>query len=486
MSLFGGIELPGRPDLENIRKLDLLPARSILEMQQYGFAVDLDQFSKVSKILSSEMDELRAEICATIPEHKLDEFIARSNLDSDDELEDGWHPMNVDSNQQLAKLMFEVLGIGSGRQLKRTKGGNQISTGRRQLEQLKREHPVVSSTLAYRELAKLKNTYADTIPIIAKRHPKGRCWCGLEHWVETMRVHSQILSTRTATGRYASKKINQQNLPVRSEYGRAIRAGFIASPGTELVSCDFSQIEMRMLAFLAHVKHMIQIFKEGKDVHTQTAMRAFDLPEDRIDKLVHRTPAKNVSFGIVYNESALGLYEQLLSDTYGRQGIPVPDWLTLEWCESFLKKWFKIYPEVKSYMEEQNYRAVRYGYVWDLFGRVRRIPEAKSVHDRVVASGFREAGNMPIQSTAAGLNKLALAEVQDWIETEVRPSGVWCRPLITVHDEGIWEVEEGYGECFKEVVEGVFSRVLTDHDTGQEYCSVPILADGKVSARWEK
>lgn len=489
MALYGGIKLVGAPDLENVRKLDLLPARCITEMVQYGFAVDLDRLKSVSVKLSEEMAGLRSEICSTIPEDKLDEFVARSGLDDDDVEENGWLPMNVDSNKQLAELLFEVLGIGKGKRLKQTKGGGQVSTGRRQLEQLRLEHPVVGATLQYREYAKLKNTYCDPIPEVAVFHPAGRCpVCSLEHRATTYRVHTQILSTRTATGRYASKKIDQQNLPVRSEFGRLIRACFIASPGTELVSCDFSQIELRMLAFLAHVVRMIQVFLTGKDIHTYTAAEIFDVLEEEVlaDKIRYRNPAKNVNFATVFRQSAPSLYEQLVADSYGKAGVVVPDWLTIDWCEGFLRKWHRLYPEVKPYMDDQDYRAVRYGYVWDLFGRVRRIPQVKSVHERVCQAGLREGGNMPIQSTAAGLMKLALAEIQQWIEMDVRANGVWCQPLITVHDEGIWEVEEGYGEVFKDQVERIFGNVLTDHETGEEYCSVPILAEGKVMERWEK
>ena len=139
--LFGGITIPGHPDLENVRKLDLLPARSILEMERYGFCIDLDRLHSVSLKLSDEMNSLRADICSTIPEDKLDEFVSRSGLNDSDIENDGWLPMNVDSNVQLAKLLFEVLGIGKGKRLKSTKGGKQVSTGRRQLEQLRLDNP---------------------------------------------------------------------------------------------------------------------------------------------------------------------------------------------------------------------------------------------------------------------------------------------------------------------------------------------------------
>jgi len=477
--LFGGVSLPGRPDLENVRRLDLLPTRSILEMMRYGIAIDVDHLHEVSKRLSAEMDELRAEICSYIPPEKLDEFIGRSNLDSDED----YLPMNVESTHQLCALLFDVLGVGKSKVLKRTKGGGRVSTGRRQMEQLRLEHPVVGKVLAYRERAKLKGTYADKLPRIAVAHLGGRDCprCGLTHDGPTMRVHTQILSTRTSTGRYASKDPNLQNIPIRSQHGQDIRRGFVASPGTMIVGVDFSQIELRMLAHLAGVERMKQAFRDDKDIHTETAMMAFGITDpDKVDKLIHRAPSKNVNFAVVFGETALGLYEQLVSDNYGKAGIAVPDWLTLEWCEEFLQKWFGIYPEVVRYMEEQRYRACRYGLVWDLFGRIRRVPEVRSVHNRVVAAGLRQAGNMPIQGTAAELMKLVIAEVQEWVETEVRVQGVWCQPLMTVHDELLLEVDEDWAEVVREVVVGMFENVLRGE------CSVPIKADGKVMERWEK
>jgi DNA polymerase I-like protein with 3'-5' exonuclease and polymerase domains len=744
MALFGGITLPGHPDLENIRKLDLLPVRSIMEMMERGIAIDIPHLKEVSLTLAKEMKELREEICGWIPEEKLDEFIDRSNIDEDSE--DGYLPMNVDSNQQLAELLFKCLGVGKDRQLKRTKSGDQVSTGRRQLEQLRLEHPVVQHVLAYRERAKLKNTYADRLPELAVYDPLTDTW----------RVHTQILSTRTDTGRYAcvapwtevetlrgkipmrdvrvgdfvlthrlrwrrvtavwvkgyegmyditfstgkvltctgnhkllvysneyiekmaeergeykvgtgnvpksgttdhrsdsgsskndlpkhpmgsqeqdaesgiqgfnevplfafkdcreesdvwkiqgetpqldrirgrwarvsdlpcrweapvcpslsdggisrarvparvhgcppyrrqyeeqqdrqpssgdkggasypslhagqgqsfclikeikpagsftvydisveddesylacgvfshnSKNPNLQNIPIRSLHGQNIRRAFISSPGMRFVSVDFSQIELRVLAFLGNVKRMIQVFREDRDIHNETAMEAFGITEAEVnaDKIRYRNPSKNVGFAIIFRETALGLYEQLVSDNYGKAGIPVPSWLTLEWCESFLRKWFKLYPEVVTYMEQQDYRACRYGMVWDLCGRIRRIPEVRSVHPRIMAAGLRQAGNMPIQGLAAELMKLAIAETQLWIETDLRPAGIRCWPLMTIHDELLLEVQEEYGETVKEVVEGVFANVLTDKDTGEELCMVPIKAEGKVMERWEK
>lgn len=481
MALYAGIELIGKPDPENIRRLDLLPIRPVMEMQQYGMAIDVEHLQVLTEVLTKEINELRYEICSEIPPEKLDEFIAKSNMDADDD----YLPMNVESTKQMRKLLFEVLGVGKGKVLKLTKTGD-VSTGKRQMEARKHDHPIVQKVLDYRERAKLRGTYSDKLPRIAKVHPHGDCWCGLKHLAPTTRVHCDIMLTRAATGRPTTKNPNLQNIPVRSEHGRSVRRGFVASPGTEMVTVDFSQLELRLLAHSGNVEKFIEFFHEGKDPHTQTAMIAFNEPDEKkIDKLTQRAPAKNVNFAIVYGETARGLYDQLVSDTYGKSGILVPDWLTLEWCEEFIHTWHGIYPEVEPYMEQQYYRARRYGHVWTAFGRVRAVPEVRSVHRRIVAAGLRQAGNMPIQGTGADMLKLAQAEVQDFVR-DMRAEGIWCWPLNEVHDELIYEVEQGYGEILLAKAEDVMSNVLVDKDTGEDLCRVPIVAEGKVMQRWEK
>jgi DNA polymerase I len=482
MALYNGIELCGAPDLDNVRKLDLLPVRSVMEMQRYGMAIDIEHLQRLTETLTKEIQELRIEICSEIPAEKLDEFVARANVDDDDE----YLPMNVESTQQMRKLLFEVLGVGRGKELKRTKSGD-ISTGKRQMEARKSDHPIVQKVLDYRERAKLKGTYSAKLPKIARFHPRLRCWCGLPHFEATYRVHCDVLLTRTATGRPATKNPNLQNIPVRSEHGRDVRRAFIASPGTEMVTVDFSQLELRLLAHFARAERLIKWFQEGKDPHTQTAMAAFGLSDEaHVDKLTQRAPAKNVNFAIVYGETAQGLYEQLVSDTYGKSGIVVPEWLTLEWCEKFIADWLQLHPEVQEYMRHEHYCARRYGVVWTSMGRIRRVPEVRSVHKRVVAAGERQAGNHKIQGTGADMLKLAQAEIQDFIEQELRPEGIWCRPLNEVHDELIYEVEQGYGEILLAKCEDVMSNVLVDKESGESLCRVPIVAEGKVMARWEK
>lgn len=501
LSLYGGITLPGQPDLENIRRLDLLPIPCVMEMMRFGMQIDPDHFHQLSATLAVEMDELKRGICSYIPPEKLDEFIGRSNMDA----EDDYLPMNVDSNRQLAMLLFEVLGIGKDKVLKRTKSGDQISTGKRQLEQLRRSHPVLPLVLKYREFAKLKSTYTDALPEQAVWHPAGPCdICHIQdiededgnkpyaqgHLDSGWYVHTQLLWTRTSTGRYASKKPNLQNQPIRSKYGRESRRGFIAPPGMVIVSVDFSQLQLRFLAHAAMEEKMIWIFENGKDPHTMTAIWTFDKSHEEVEsdygKLAYRAPAKNVNFALAFGETPKGLFDQLVSDSYGKSDLEVPDWLTLDWCKEFFAKWHGIYPSVGPFMDNQYYRARWYGIVWDMFGRIRRVPEVRSEHKRIVAAGLRQAGNHPIQAPDSGVMRLALAEWYDTIIVPVRKEGIRIWPLMTVHDEGLVAVDEEYGEIVKAAMIAVAERVLTDRQTGQNMCRVPIRADGKVMKRWEK
>lgn len=481
MALYGGITLPGRPDLDNIRRLDLLPIKPVREMMRYGMAIDIEHLNALTEVLTKEANELRYEICSYIPPEKLDEFIEKSNMDADDD----YLPMNVESTKQMRKLLFEVLGVGAGRELKRTKSGD-ISTGKKQLETHKKGNPVVARVLKYRELSKLKGTYTAKLPRIARFHNHGECKvCGLTHEHPTWRVHTQIMATRTSTGRFASKDPNLQNIPARTKYGKETRKGFVASPGTVMVAVDFSQLQLRIFADRAKAKKMIWVFDNHKDPHTMTAAWSFGVDEKDVTKEM-RDPSKNVNFAILFRESPPSVLEQLVSDSYGRNELDVPDWLTREWVDGFFDKWHGMYPEAEEYMQLQDYRAYRYKLVWDMFGRVRRIPEVCSVHKRVCAAGLRQAGNHPVQAPDSAMMRLVMAEVQDRVVEPMRREGIWCWQLMTIHDELIVEVQEEYGELVKYQMTGIFEDVMNDRETGERLFRVPIEASGKVMSRWEK
>lgn len=478
MSLFGSIQIPGHPDLSNIQRLDVLPLNQIRRMQRVGIAISRETLWELSSTLESRKSELKKAIASYLPEEKLDEFVSESSDDLN---------INVGSAAQIGILLFRVLKVGKGKRLKLTKSGTRISTGKKQLEALKRDHPVIPLVLEYRECSKLKSTYTDKLPLIARLHTgRGTCGaCGLLHQQSHYRIHSQFPTTRTDTGRLASKNPNLQNIPARTELGRMVRKCFIAQPGKKLVSRDYAQIELRLLADRANESNMKRIFQSCGDIHTDTAMRAFGISDPgKVDKILHRAPCKNVNFGVAYGLGAPGLYD-LMTLTYAVAGVPVPDWLDVQWCEDFIQKWFSLYPEAHEYFELQHYRARRYGIVWSATGRVRRVPEVRSVHERVRAAGLRQAGNMPIQGYAADVMKIGMARVEARFE-EMRRQGLGVEALLPVHDEILSEVDEEWAEEVAEIVGAEMAKALVDAETGELRCRVPIETDGKVMDRWSK
>ncbi|HEX6826521.1 MAG TPA: DNA polymerase [Nitrospiraceae bacterium] len=485
VTLYPDLSLPGHPDLENVRKLDLLPIPMIRQMQRYGIAIDIPYLNDLTVQLEAEMRQLELDIACEIPPEKLHLFCDLANEDT--EAED-WSPINVNSGEQLAKLLFTVLGIGNGKELKLTKSGKSIKTDKKQLEVLKKEHQVIPLVLQYKERAKLVNTYTGKLPKIAQWHPKGKFCpiCELDHVESTHRVHTEFPTTRADTGRLASRNPNLQNIPARTKLGRLTREGFVASPGCRIISCDFAQIELRLLAHCAAEEYMLSIFRRGGDIHLETAMRAFSISDpNKVDKLLHRAPCKNLNFGIVYGLTAKGLYDHMAL-TYATAGEVMPEYITEQWCEAFIQQWFGLYPAVPPYMDTQYYRARRYGLVWDQIGRTRQVPEVRSVHNRIKQAGLRQAGNMPIQSLAAALMKIAMERVRIRLDEIREEIGMWCWPLLSIHDELLTESEEDYAEVIGEVVKEEMDLSGIDPVTGKNAFLAPIESDFKISERWTK
>lgn len=494
VSLHAGITLPGQPDLENVRRLDLLPVPMIRRMQRRGIAIDIPYCRELSSRFGSNMAELEKDIASYIPAWALHQFVGQAKKVEEEE---GDARLNANSAEQIGSLLFDVLKVGAGKKLKTTSGGKRVSTGKKQLELLRNDHPVVPLILKYREYSKLKTTYTDALPDIAIHHPRGECpVCEMDHEADTFRIHTEFPTTRAATGRLASRGPNLQNIPARTEEGRAVRAAFLASPGYRLASSDFSQIELRDAAHCTHADSMIRVYQERKDIHIYTACRAFNLDydhfawlaanKDELDKqqkeefkafsLNQRMPSKNLNFMILYGASWQGLQAQLaLSGLFWSK----------EECENFIERWFSLYPEVQAYLDLQAYRARRYGFVWDLFGRIRLTPEVRSPHTWIRAAGIRQGGNHPIQSVAAGQMKLAMGRLE--IELlELLASQMNVYPLLTIHDELVVEAEEDIVEGVKETMEHFMSEVMRDATTQEWLWDVPIEADGKVMERWVK
>lgn len=497
MSLFGGITLPGKPDLENCRRLDLLPIPMISRMERVGVAIDLPYLADLSSQLSSEMSQLQKDISQYIPPEALDQFVS-GDVDDDD---GNSLPIEINANSapQIRSLLYDLLRVGRSRDIKLT-GSGLKSTGKKQLELCRDDHPVVPLVLQYRERAKLKSAFCDSLPKFTRLHPRGPSCpvCELAHAETHHRVHGEILTTRAETGRLSMKKPNLMQIPVRSELGGKIRAAFIAQAGTRLVSVDFSQMELRDLAHLANAASMIQVYQEDKDIHLYTACRAFgrdyatydalaqkkedhSLTEDEAQEwkrfsLFERLPSKNLNFMIVYGASWKGLQAQLaLSGIFWDEAQ----------CKDFIARWFNLYPEVEEYLALQEYRARRYGLAWDIFGRIRRCPEIRSCHQYKRAEGTRQAGNMPIQSCNAGQTKLVMGELDEVFE-RIYAGGTYVWPLLPIHDQIIAEAEEESAEMIGDVMASAFSDVMCDKQTGENIWRVPIKADAEILERWIK
>jgi len=493
VSLFGNVEMPGHPDLTNCRKLDLLPIPFIRKAHRLGIGIDREYFHALTSRFGAEMRELEKDIANYIPKERLHEF-AGAEQDGEDEDPDFYAgSFNAGSWEQVSKLLFDMLGIGEGRKLKRTEKG-MVSTGKRQLELVRLDHPIVPVVLRYRELNTLITKYTATLPGLARYHPKGDDCpvCELSHATESWRVHGEMGTTRADTGRINHKKPNLGNIPVRTDDGRAVQAGFVAPQGSRLVTRDLSQIELRDLAHLANVKSMIAIYLAGGDIHDNTARKLFELPDSvKPDKNNHRLPAKRTNFSIQNGVTGKGLYLQIVMD-YGINKLPVPKWLTEDWCDRFIIKWLDEYFEVRDYFDLQHYRVRRYGRTWEPLGRCKLIPEIKSVHAWIRESGLRQAQNFPITSFAAGQLKLSMGAVDAMLE-RVREAGVWAYPLLSIHDAVMSEVEEDAAEDVLEATGECMDHCMDDVVTGERMVRVPIESDGEVMwdeseqvSRWKK
>lgn len=487
--LYGGVRLPGLPDLENVRVLDLLPDPMIMRMHRYGIAIDVEYLRAFGDELGREMNGLAREISSYVPAGALNRFADRAIWIED---EQGSIEVNPTSAIQIRDLLYNLLKLGRTRDLRKT-GKGKLSTDRKQLQLLADDHPVVQLILDYRQRQKLKSAFADTLPALARLHGRGYCAiCETTHECDTWRVHTEFLTTRAETGRLASRHPNLQQIPVRSDLGQRIRRAFMASPGARLISVDFSQIELRDLAHLANAASMIGLYKKGMDIHMYTACQCFSkdyehytalarakengrlTPEQKRDwndfALRCRLPSKNVNFMIIYGATAKGLQAQL-----ALSGLVWSD----EECEDFIERWFELYPEVRDYIDIQHYRARRYEYVWDPFGRIRRVPEVRSSLGYIRDAGLRQAMNMPIQSCSAGQTKLVMGELEE-LFGDIEHFETPVIPLLSIHDQLIVETPEYHAEPVCELMKDVFADVMRDK------WRVPIEADGEILTRWSK
>jgi DNA polymerase-1 len=361
-----------------LRDIEMPLVPVLARMERVGVGIDCDELAWLSEDAWGSIERLRAEI------HEL-----------------GGCEFSIDSPKQLAEVLFEKLGLPPQ---KRTKTG--YSTDASVLAALAPAHPIADKIVQYRELAKLKSTYLDALPKLLG---------------EDGRLHTSFNQTVAATGRLSSSNPNLQNIPVRTEYGRQIRAAFVpARAGDLIVSADYSQIELRILAHLSADPGLIEAFTSGMDFHLATAARVFGVEAGEVEPSM-RARAKAVNFGIVYGQSAHGLADSLK--------IPHAE------AQAMIDRYYAAYPGVRSYLDETVAAAHRDGFATTLFGRKRRIPELKSSNYNLRSFGERTAMNHPMQGTAADIIKLAMIEVDRRLLAEQFRS----RMVLQVHDELVFE-----------------------------------------------
>ena len=384
------------------------------DMERTGFLVDRQALYDYGQNLSVGIDALQKEIYALAGE----EF-------------------NINSPKQLGEILFEKLMLPSG---KKTKSG--WSTNAETLEKLRGKHEIVDKILEFRQLSKLKSTYADGLGKVIG--PDGR-------------IHTSFQMTVTATGRLSSTEPNLQNIPVRTELGAEIRKMFVAPRGSVLVDADYSQIELRLLAHISGDQVMQKAFLDGEDIHAVTASQVFGVPLKDVTKL-QRSRAKAVNFGIVYGISAFSL----------AQNIHVYQNEAKEYIDTYLEK----YSGVREYMKSIIAQAKTDGYVTTLFGRRRPLPELKSANYNIRSFGERVARNTPIQGTAADVIKLAMVHV--W--RRLREEKLAAKLILQVHDELIVECPES------EAVR--VTAILTEEMENVVHYSVPLTADAQAGRSW--
>lgn len=386
-------------------------------MERAGAPIDSGHLAQLGETTAVQLEQLRTQIHESAGE----EF-------------------NIDSPQQLAHILFEVLGLRHG---KKTKRG--YSTDASVLKDLARDHELPGLVLSYRELAKMKSTYIDALPRMAGRSTDGR-------------VHTTFNQTVTTTGRLSSSDPNLQNIPVRTDFGRQIRTCFIPlSSGDVFLSADYSQIELRLLAHLSGDERLIEAFCSGADFHAATAASVFGVGVDEVTPAM-RSRAKAVNFGIVYGQQAFGLAQSL--------DIPVPE------ARAMIERYFEAYPSVRSFLDQTVGQAKELGYAQTMFGRKRHIPELRASNANMRAFGERTAMNHPMQGSAADIIKLAMRRIQERLVAE----GLKTTMLLQVHDELDFSVP--FVEL--EYVSGMVGQIM-EHVVD---LSVPLRVDVSYGEQW--
>jgi DNA polymerase-1 len=372
------------------RDVELPLVDVLVEMERAGVKLDTDALARISLKVEAKVEELERDIYQLAGE----EF-------------------TIGSPQQLAEILFVKLGLS-----KKRRGKTGFSTDARVLQAIRSEHEIIGQIEAWREYTKLKSTYLDALPLLVD---------------SDSRLHTTFNQTATTTGRLSSTDPNLQNIPIRTELGREIRACFIAEEGHQLISADYSQVELRVLAHISGEQVLKDIFERGEDVHAATAAEMFGVSPENIDPGL-RSKAKMINFGIVYGLSAYGLADRL--------DIPQDE------AADFIERYLGRFPKVKEFIETTIEEATERGYVTTLLGRKRRIPELRSRKWQTRSLGERLAVNTPIQGTSADIIKVAMVRAR----RALADAGLSTRLVLQIHDELLFEAPDGEVERAKEIV----------------------------------
>jgi DNA polymerase I len=395
--------------------LPLVPV--LARMEQAGVKIDCDVLAAMSQRLEREANAVAQKI-----------------------FELAGQTFNINSPKQLGDILFNKLNLP--KPVKYGKGKT-ISTAQDVLDELSKSHEVPRLVLEYRQFSKLKSTYVDALPLLLNR-------C-------TQRLHTTFDQTNAATGRLSSKNPNLQNIPIRTELGREIRAAFIAEPGHVLLAADYSQIELRLLAHFSDDPLLVEAFRRGDDIHTLTAAQVFGVPPMLIDA-EHRRRAKAVNFGIVYGLSPFGLSQQL--------GIEQRE------ARKFIDAYFEKYSGVRTFIDRTLAAARTEGKVRTLHGRIRPIPDINSKNLNLRGFAERTAVNTPLQGTAADLIKVAMIR----LDSDLRERNLKSRMTLQVHDELVFEVPEAEVDAMKQLVKDRMEQVYP--------LKVPLVVEVGVGMNW--
>lgn len=403
-----------------------LPLIPIIEAaQKRGIMVDVDYLKKLSVEYHKQLDKSEKKIFSFAGE----EF-------------------NINSPKQLGVVLFDKMGL-TAKGLKKTEGGAR-STRESELEKLKDVHPIIAAILEYREVQKLLSTYIDNIPQMVD---------------SDRRLHTTLHQDGTTTGRFSSSGPNMQNIPVREGLGAVIRDAFVAPEGHVLMSFDYSQIEMRVLAMLSRDPGLVDIFHSGSDIHTSVAARVFAVAPDEVTKEMRRK-AKVINFGIIYGMGVNALKQNLGS--------------TREEAQEFYDQYFITFPKIAAYFEEVKLQATKHGYTETMFGRRRHFPNLRSRIPFMKAMAERMAMNAPLQGTAADLVKIAMKKADIALKEAHLDTDVTL--LLQVHDELIFEVKDDK-KVIARAAEIIIGAMATAHD-GTEGAHIPLVVDVACGKRW--